>query len=53
MTAQVSRGLAQVCSADADVHRVVTLASLVEKEGKLPEERPQIAAVFEKRWRSA
>jgi len=32
-----------------DPHRVVTLASLVEKEGKLPEERPKIAQVFEKR----
>ena len=28
----------------ADVHRTVTLASLVEKEGKLAEERPRIAA---------
>lgn len=32
-----------------DVHRVVTLASLVEKEGKLAEERPKIAQVFERR----
>jgi UPF0755 protein len=35
--------------AHGDVHRVVTLASLVEKEGKLPEDRPKIAQVFEKR----
>ena len=35
----------------ADVHRTVTLGSLVEKEGKLPEERPHIAAVFENRLR--
>jgi UPF0755 protein len=31
---------------DAAAHRTITLASLVEKEGKLPEERPIIASVF-------
>ncbi len=33
----------------ADIHRTVTLASLVEKEGKLPDERPMIASVFARR----
>jgi UPF0755 protein len=42
---EVWRGL----GTDASVHRTVTLASLVEKEGKLPEERPIIASVFARR----
>ena len=42
---EVWRGL----HADAGVHRTVTLASLVEKEGKLPNERSVIASVFERR----
>jgi UPF0755 protein len=44
---EVWRGL----HADTDPHQTVTLASLVEKEAKLPEERPRIAAVFENRLR--
>jgi UPF0755 protein len=35
----------------ANVHDTVTMASLVEKEGKLAEERPKIAAVFSNRLR--
>jgi UPF0755 protein len=42
---EVWRGL----RTDASVHRTITLASLVEKEGKLPGERPVIASVFERR----
>lgn len=42
---EVWRGL----RTDASVHRAVTLASLVEKEGKLPGERPVIASVFARR----
>ncbi|MCS6953301.1 MAG: endolytic transglycosylase MltG [Bryobacterales bacterium] len=36
---------------DAPVHETVTLASLIEKETALPEERPVVASVFRNRLR--
>jgi UPF0755 protein len=50
MTARF-REVWQGLKAGGSVHRIVTLASLVEKEGKLAEERPKIAQVFQKRLR--
>jgi UPF0755 protein len=35
----------------ADVHNTVTLASMVEREARLPEERPEVASVFSNRLR--
>ena len=33
----------------ADVHNTITLASMVEREARLPEERPLVASVFRNR----
>jgi len=35
----------------ANVHQTITLASMVEREARLPEERPQVASVFANRLR--
>ena len=46
MTAQFRRQWKKLSTAGADVHSVVTLASLVEKETGVPGERPLVASVF-------
>ena len=41
----------QALGAPANVHDAVTLASMVEREAKRPEERPLVASVFSNRLR--
>ncbi len=40
------RQMAQQVGLKSDVHRVVTMASIVEKETAVPEERPMVASVY-------
>jgi UPF0755 protein len=43
------RQVAQQIGLNADVHRTVTMASIVEKETAVPEERPRVASVYKNR----
>jgi UPF0755 protein len=40
------RQVAQQIGLNSDVHRIVTMASIVEKETAAPEERPRVASVY-------
>ena len=53
MTTEFRRQWAMLSSTKraSDLHRVLTLASLIEREAALPAERPVIAGVFENRLR--
>lgn len=51
MTARFRRAWQELAPPAANVHETVTLASLVEKEAKVPAERPLIASVFRNRLR--
>ena len=49
------RQVAQQIGLSSEVHRIVTMASIVEKETAVPEERPLVAGVYynrlQERWR--
>ncbi len=49
MTDRFRKAWAELGSPAPDVHRIVTLASLVETEARVPEERPIVASVFANR----
>jgi UPF0755 protein len=49
MTSQFRKEWKKLAGSMGDVHDIVTLASLVEKETAVPEERPVIAGVFRNR----
>jgi len=52
MTGRFRRAWRELGSPKAGIHDTVTLASLVEEEAKLPQERPLIASVFLNRLRA-
>ena len=54
MTSEFRKQWAALAGTDrsADIHKVVTLASLIEKETAIPPERPLVAAVFTNRLRA-